>query len=342
MGKYDNLSIQEKKIKLEELKKQISKTQSDYDYYKALQLALKIVLNGTYGAFANPNFVISNTNIANAITSSAREVINWMLDHIEDYFYNMWHLDTNIHDLLQCLYVSLKDDTYYLHRKDGLVLDSKKILNDTPDNNAEYTLKKLLATYKLSSADIVDNDLEEITCNDIKYPVINKIKIYDFSNVKAIPNGYKIRPVPNSKNYDESKGVRSIPLIIYGDTDSISASSLIRYEDGQCKVSELYEKNIKNGSAGITLNGHESVKCTEKVLNYSKDKELYYAPVKRIIKHKVTKEKWKLTTKSGKEVIITNDHSMIVFRDGNQIEVKPSQILKTDKILAVIKNKKNK
>ena len=92
-----------------------------------------------------------------------------------------------------------------------------------------------------------------------------------------------------------------------------------------------------NGSAGNTLKGHESVKCFEKILNYENKKGLYYAPVKRIIRHKVTKAKWVLKTKSGKEIIVTNDHSMIVFRDGVQMEVKPCDILKTDKILTVLK-----
>jgi intein/homing endonuclease len=75
-----------------------------------------------------------------------------------------------------------------------------------------------------------------------------------------------------------------------------------------------YELSIKNGSAGETLAGHESVASDEdKVLNWTNEKGLYYAPVKRIIRHKVSKERWKLTTESGKEVIVTGDHSLIVL-----------------------------
>ena len=120
---------------------------------------------------------------------------------------------------------------------------------------------------------------------------------------------------------------------IYADTDSCSCDSIIRTNNGSFTIEEWYNNNIKNGSAGETLKGHESVKTNDLVLNYSD--ELYYTGVKRIIRHKVSKPKWKLKTKSGKEIIITNDHSMIVFRDGIKIEVKPSQILKTDKILII-------
>jgi len=127
--------------------------------------------------------------------------------------------------------------------------------------------------------------------------------------------------------------------VIYGDTDSCSSDSKIITNLSACTIEELYNKNILS-DAGETLRGHESVLCDEKVLNYSKEKNLYYAPIKRIIRHKVTKSKWKLKTKSGKEIIVTNDHSMIVFRDGIQTEVKPCDILMTDKILS-IKKKSN-
>lgn len=137
------------------------------------------------------------------------------------------------------------------------------------------------------------------------------------------------------------KNVTAIPkeehVSIYADTDSIEGSSIIKTESDEIKIENWYNKNIKNGTGGITLNGHESVKTTDKILNYDDNIGLYYVSVKRIIRHKVIKPKWKLKTSSGKEIIITNDHSMIVFRNGFKIEVKPSDILKTDKIL-IVKN----
>ena len=124
--------------------------------------------------------------------------------------------------------------------------------------------------------------------------------------------------------------------VIYIDTDSVAKDTSIKLDDGRTiKIENLYNEGFK--SAGNTLNGHESVSIKNKVLNWDKDKGLYYAPVKRVIKHKVSKPKWKLKTKTGKEIIVTDDHSMIVFRNGKKLEVKPSEILKTDKILTVKK-----
>lgn len=122
---------------------------------------------------------------------------------------------------------------------------------------------------------------------------------------------------------------------IYADTDSCDKDTVLITNIGKLTIEEFYNRNIINGSNGITTTGHESVKTNNTVLNYNGS--LYQAPIKRIIRHKVSKQKWKLKTKSGKEVIITNDHSLIVFRNNVQIEVKPCDVLKTDKILIIKK-----
>lgn len=193
------------------------------------------MLNGSYGAFATSYFILYNNQVAGSITAQGRELTKTMDKFNEDYWYNHWHTD------------------FELHMKLGI------------------------------------KDITQIPKND---------------NVS-----------------------------IYADTDSCSYDSIIRTNNGSFKIEDWYNNNIKNGSAGETSKGHESVKTDDLILNYSD--RLYYAKVNRIIRHKVSKPKWKLKTKTGKEIIVTNDHSMIVFRNGVKIEVKPSQILKTDKILII-------
>lgn len=126
---------------------------------------------------------------------------------------------------------------------------------------------------------------------------------------------------------------------IYTDTDSVASDSIVCSKRfGNLTVSDYYDLCEANGSAGETLSGHESVLSgKDKILNWSKKKGLYYAPVKRVIKHKVSKERWKLTTESGKEIVVTGDHSLIVFREGEQIEITARDInIETDKVLTVI------
>lgn len=146
----------------------------------------------------------------------------------------------------------------------------------------------------------------------------------------------KIDPIKLSEILEDNKDLASI---IYGDTDSVDASTTLRIKESNgnqrvITIEDFYNENLGK-NAGVTLKGHESVLTDSKVLNWSEDKGLYYGNIKRIIRHKVTKPKWKLKTKSGKEIIVTNDHSMIVFRDGKKLEIKPRDVRKTDKILVV-------
>ena len=82
-------------------------------------------------------------------------------------------------------------------------------------------------------------------------------------------------------------------------------------------IEQLY--NLGRNDMGSTLAGHESVDCKYDVLNIKQNGdafERYYANVERVIRHKVSKEKWVLGDEFGNEVIVTNDHSLMVLRDG--------------------------
>lgn len=125
-------------------------------------------------------------------------------------------------------------------------------------------------------------------------------------------------------------------VTVYIDTDSCDKDTVIRCGDGKSRtISELYDECQVYGDAGSTMKGHESVNCPICVLNYNEynEHDVYYAPVKRVIRHKVKKEKWKLVSDSGKYVIVTGDHSLIVFRGDKKIKCKPNEIESTDYVL---------
>ena len=54
------MTKEEKIKKIETLKKKSNELKKEVDYYNALQLALKLVLNGSYGAFATSYFILIN------------------------------------------------------------------------------------------------------------------------------------------------------------------------------------------------------------------------------------------------------------------------------------------
>jgi len=128
-------------------------------------------------------------------------------------------------------------------------------------------------------------------------------------------------------------------VTIYGDTDSCDKDIIINTNKGILTIEELY--NESKESAGYTIHGHESVKSNRKILNYDNNNQIVFHNIARVIRHKVTKPKWKLKTKKGKEITVTCDHSMIVFRDGKKLVIKPNEILRTDKILIIAKLKTN-
>lgn len=58
------------------------------------------VLNGSYGAFAAPYFILFNNYVAGTITHEGRVLTQTMNKVNEDYWYNQWHLDTELHQVM--------------------------------------------------------------------------------------------------------------------------------------------------------------------------------------------------------------------------------------------------
>lgn len=148
---------------------------------------------------------------------------------------------------------------------------------------------------------------------------------------------------------DESKHdwYRKTPVSVYSDTDSIMGNSLLLIKnnkniDGKILIEDLFNQSYdKFGLKDISKNNQEIVNCDYKILNWTKENGLQYVPIKYVMRHKVSKSKFKIKTKSGKEIIVTGDHSCIVFRNGKQLTIKAKDINKeTDKILSIITDEK--
>lgn len=182
------MTAQEKREQISELKKKIEETQADYDRAKAMQLALKLVINGTYGAFAHPKFVLSNSHIANAITAMGRDVIQYMLKKIETYFYKEWHLDIAAHKKLGVEYIAEKGGKYFLLDREG---ESIHYSHDSFDD-------------LVGKLNILRTDLKEDKKQIGEYNILYRKDLHDFSIVQQIP--------------------KETPITIYGDTDSLYIS----------------------------------------------------------------------------------------------------------------------
>jgi len=91
------MTKEEKLKKIEQLKKKASEVKKEVDYYNALQLALKLVLNGSYGAFATSYFILYNNHVAGTITAQGRDLTRTMDKVNEEYWYTQWHNDHELH-----------------------------------------------------------------------------------------------------------------------------------------------------------------------------------------------------------------------------------------------------
>jgi len=86
--------------KIAEIDRELERVQKNIDYYDAMQQALKLILNGSYGAFAAQYFILFNNQVAGTITAEGRQLTKTMGQKNKDYWYDQWHLDTELHKIL--------------------------------------------------------------------------------------------------------------------------------------------------------------------------------------------------------------------------------------------------
>lgn len=123
--------------------------------------------------------------------------------------------------------------------------------------------------------------------------------------------------------------------IIYGDTDSCSASTEINIDGNLTKISDFFDAVSSTGNYVIKDDHNKNyVIALENFSTPSVDDNLNVvnSPVSYVMKHSVKKKMYRVTV-GGKQVEITEDHSIMVVRDGKLIGVKPGDILEGDEMV---------
>ena len=120
------------------------------------------------------------------------------------------------------------------------------------------------------------------------------------------------------------------------DTDSVAEDSLIYVSGETMKISDFYDlvdgiievRGEDNFLKHILSDDHET-------LSVNNRKELESKPIKYVMKHKVKKRMFRISC-FGRSVEVTEDHSIIVDRNGILESIKPTEINKeTDKIIFI-------
>lgn len=121
--------------------------------------------------------------------------------------------------------------------------------------------------------------------------------------------------------------------ILVHNTDSCSADSVIETSQGTITIEELYNICESNTKVGEKEFAHD-----ENIMVMSYDKladEPYMGHIDYVYRHKVSKDLYEIEDEAGNVVTVTEDHSVMVERDGQLIEVKPQDITEGDIVLTL-------
>lgn len=119
--------------------------------------------------------------------------------------------------------------------------------------------------------------------------------------------------------------------IIYG--DSVTGDTMIRTDNGQITIEQLYNECHQHV---IEYGKEYGVQSFAKVVGFNAFEDSpVMANISYVMRHKTKKKLYKITLQNEKCVTVTEDHSVMVDRDGFLIEVKPTEILDTDLIICL-------
>jgi len=119
--------------------------------------------------------------------------------------------------------------------------------------------------------------------------------------------------------------------IVYG--DSVTGDTLIKTDSGEITIAELFRQTPEHSVIGEK---EYATWSSAKVIGFNAYEDAtVMSKISYIMRHKTKKKLYKITLENGKSVKVTEDHSIMVDRDGMLLEVKPTDILNTDLIICL-------
>ena len=137
------------------------------------------------------------------------------------------------------------------------------------------------------------------------------------------------------------ESIEKDPFQLYCDTDSVVGNSKITYLDKDKTNCDTIE-NLWERLNSVDVDEYKEVKETKNVFDLglltptiSKYGEpLEYKKIKKIIRHKITKKLYRIKTDNN-EVIITEDHSLVVLRNNEIVGITIKELKDGDKLLEI-------
>ena len=161
-------------------------------------------------------------------------------------------------------------------------------------------------------------------------------RYYKLANAEAITMSGQvaIRWIESKMNQYLNKILKTnkTDYVIASDTDSVVGDTFVYTNSEKIKIEDLYNKfcNETNMTHKRDVNDFiHNVSNLNLTTKSYKDGQLIDDKIIHIMKHKVKKKFYKVTV-NGKEVVLTEDHSLIVERCGKLISVKPYNVIEDD------------
>lgn len=125
---------------------------------------------------------------------------------------------------------------------------------------------------------------------------------------------------------------------LYCDTDSVAKDSSIQtIKYGDINVEAFFDKLYMTSESYVDKGGKKFIfpKNIKSLYFDETENNVKYGNIQYVEKHKVKKRCYKIKTKSGKHVKVTEDHSLMVLDENNNlIEKSPIEISKGDKVIS--------
>jgi DNA polymerase elongation subunit (family B) len=267
----------EEKIKqIELLKKKASDLKKEVDYYNALQLALKLVLNGSYGAFATSYFILYNNHVAGTITAQGRDLTRTMDKVNEDYWYRQWPDDHQLHYQLGIKNVTPinKDEQVSIYADtDSLFVSFKPAMDHCDWKNILFD-KNFLDSYDKKFIILSEKDIS--TKNSLCLGVANDIdelkELLKLDYESLIFDGSFVKDRKLNKLIDDGVFTSEIKWNWSSETDFIQGADHYRYAGYFKKCLEDYA-----GSFGVeNKEDFELERISESIINIAKKKYIQH------------------------------------------------------------------
>jgi intein/homing endonuclease len=121
--------------------------------------------------------------------------------------------------------------------------------------------------------------------------------------------------------------------VIYGDTDSEISTTIHQTNFGEKTIEELFLTCSEFWNDGDKEYAYHPDLM---VMSYDPDAdEPYLGHINYIYRHRVSKDLYEVEDELGNTITVTEDHSVMIERNGELMEIKPDEINESDILISV-------